>query len=192
MHCSVHHFADDTNLLLIDKSLKRINKHINHNLKHLCHWIRSNRLSLNGGKTKTIIFRNRFEQINKKLNFRVSGKKINLTSLVKYLGVCLTPTITWNTYLLELIPKLNQAVGLLSKIRHYTPKPVLKTIYYSLFNSHLIYACQTWGQSKTELFKKIQKLQDNAVHIINFLPNTALVSEIYKTTKILKFSDYIS
>ena len=192
MHCSVYHFADDANLLLIDKSLKRINKHINHDLKYLFQWIRSNRLSLNGGKTKIIIFRNRFQQINKKLNFRVSGEKINLTSSVKYLGVYLTPTLTWSTYLLELIPKLNRAVGLLSKIRHYTPKPLLRTIYYSLFNSHLIYACQTWGQSKTELFKKIQKLQDKAVRIINFLPNTAPVSEIYKTTKILKLSDYIS
>ena len=100
MHCSVCHFADDTNLLLIDKPLKNINKHINHDLKHLCQWIRSNRLSLNGGKTKIIIFRNRFQQINKKLNFRVSGEKINPTSSEKYLGVHLTPTLTWNTYLL--------------------------------------------------------------------------------------------
>ena len=67
----------------------------NHDLKHPCRqWIRSNRLSLNGGKTKIIIFRNRFQQINKKLNFRVSGEKINLTSSVKYLGVYLTPTLT--------------------------------------------------------------------------------------------------
>ena len=94
--------------------------------------------------------------------------------------------------LLELIPKLNRAVGLLSKIKHYIPKPLLRTIYYSLFNFHLIYTCQTWGQSKTELFKKIQKLQDKVVYIINFLPNTAPVSEIYKTTKILKLSYFIS
>ena len=87
--------------------------------------------------------------------------------------------------------QLNRAVGLLSKIRHYTPKPLLRTIYYSLFNSHLIYACQTWGQSKTELFNKIQQLQDKALRIINFLPHTVPVSEIYKTSKILKLSDYI-
>ena len=30
MHYSLHHFADDTNILIIDKSLKKINKHINH------------------------------------------------------------------------------------------------------------------------------------------------------------------
>ena len=33
----VHHFADDTNLLLVDNSLKRINKHINHDFKLLTH-----------------------------------------------------------------------------------------------------------------------------------------------------------
>ena len=58
MHCSVNYFADDTNLLLIDRSLKKINKCINRDLKNLCQWIRSNRLSLNRGKTKIIIFIN--------------------------------------------------------------------------------------------------------------------------------------
>ena len=80
---------------------------------------------------KKIIFRNRYQQINKKLDFRVRGEKINLTSSVKYLGGSFNPN-THNTYLLEFIPKLNQAVGLLSKIRHYTPKSLLRTIYYIL------------------------------------------------------------
>ena len=87
MHCFVHHFADDTKYptyIYIDKSLKKF-KHINQDLKNLCQWIQSNRLSLNTSKTKIIIFRNRLQQINKKRNFRVSGEKINLTSSVKYL-----------------------------------------------------------------------------------------------------------
>ena len=43
----------------------------------------------------------------------------------------------------------------------------------------MIYLCQTWGQSKTGLFNKIEKLQDKALRIIRPL-------------KILKSSDYIS
>ena len=35
---TVHHFADETNLVLSDKSLKKINKHINHDLKLLNTW----------------------------------------------------------------------------------------------------------------------------------------------------------
>ena len=131
MHCSVHYFADNEKVFLIDKSLKKINKHINHDLKHFCQWIKSNRLSLNGGKTKIIIFRNSYQQINKKLNFQVSREKINPTSSVRSRGLSIH-ALTWNTYLLEFIPNLNRAVGLLSKIRHYTPKSLLRTILFSL------------------------------------------------------------
>ena len=44
---SVNHFADDTNLILTDKSMKTINKHINRDLKLVVQWIRANKLSLN-------------------------------------------------------------------------------------------------------------------------------------------------
>ena len=30
---TVHHFADDTNMLLVEKSLKKLNKHMNRDLK---------------------------------------------------------------------------------------------------------------------------------------------------------------
>ena len=35
---TVHHFADETNLVLSDKSLKKVNKHINYDLKLLNTW----------------------------------------------------------------------------------------------------------------------------------------------------------
>ena len=53
----MHHFADDTNLLLVDKSVNKINKFAIRDLNHFYQWIRSNKLSLNGGKTEIIIFR---------------------------------------------------------------------------------------------------------------------------------------
>ena len=43
--------------------------------------------------------------------------------------------------------KLNRAIGLLCKIRHYVSKFLLKTLYYTTFHSHLIYAYQVWAQS---------------------------------------------
>ena len=98
---------------------------------------------------------------------------------VKYLGVFLNDSLSWDTHLNTLIPKLNRAIHLLPKIRHHTPKYILKTIYFSLFNSHLIYASQIWGQSKSDHFRKLVQLQDKALTIINFLPDTALLIYIY-------------
>ena len=101
--------------------------------------------------------------------------------------------MTWDTHLNDLIKKLNPAIGLLANIRHYTPKCSVKGIYHSLFNSHLIYGCQVWGQREIEsqLLKTIGTLQGKAIRIINFLPNETLVQNIYKKDKILKIKDYI-
>ena len=143
---TVHHFADDTNLLLTHKSLKTINKHMNHDLKRLTIWLRANRISLNVSKTEIILFRPKSKQnITKHLNFRISGQKIHITNNVKYLGLTLNEFLNWNTQLGLLRNKLNRGIGLLSKIRHFVPKHLLKTIYYSLFHSHLLYGSQIFG-----------------------------------------------
>ena len=142
---TVHHFADNTNILLIEKSLKNLNKHMNRDLKLVVEWIRANKLSLNTSKTELVIFKSRNKTITKNLNFRISGQKIQPTSQVKYLGVTLQDDLHWATHLGNLRKKLSHSIGLLSKIRHYVPKHLLRTLYYSLFNSHLIYACEIWG-----------------------------------------------
>ena len=51
-----HYFAYYAYLLLVDNSLKKINKHINYDLKLLTTWLKAN-ISLNTSKTKILIFR---------------------------------------------------------------------------------------------------------------------------------------
>ena len=51
---SVYHFADDTNLLNINTSPKKIQKQINLNLKCLYKWLLANKISLNCSKTELI------------------------------------------------------------------------------------------------------------------------------------------
>ena len=60
----------------------------------------------------------------------------------------------------NLLKKLRQPVAILSKVRHYTSKWLIRTIYYSLFSSHTIYGCQIWGQRKTNLVKRVMKYQE--------------------------------
>ena len=42
--CKVDHFADDTNLLCLSNSIKKLNKLINPNLKHLLNWLNANKI----------------------------------------------------------------------------------------------------------------------------------------------------
>ena len=79
-YSSVHQFADDTNLLVVEKSLKQLNKKVNRNLKLTVEWVRANKLSLNANKTEIIIFKPRNKMITKHLNFRLSDHKIKSTN----------------------------------------------------------------------------------------------------------------
>ena len=45
--CKVHHFADDTNLLCLSNSIKKLNKLVNADLKHLVNWLNANKISFN-------------------------------------------------------------------------------------------------------------------------------------------------
>ena len=50
--CKVHHFADETNLLCLSNSIKKLNKLVNSDLKHLVYWLNGNKILLNVRKLK--------------------------------------------------------------------------------------------------------------------------------------------
>ena len=62
-HCKVHHFADDTNHLHINDSIKKLNKAVNFDLKILTNHLNANKISLNVSKTESILFKGCFHYI---------------------------------------------------------------------------------------------------------------------------------
>ena len=89
---------------------------------------------------------------------------------------------------MKLRKKLSCSVGLFSKVRYYVPKYLLRTIYHSIFNSHSIYAGEIWGQNQTNCyFKKLLHLQEKALRIINFKPQTSPSDCIF-----LRISDFVN
>ena len=95
-HSTLHHFADDTNLLYSSFSLKSINKCINHDLKLIVHWLRANKISLNVNKTEIILFRRKNNTVSKNMNFRRSGQKIIPKTHTRYLGILMDQHLSWD------------------------------------------------------------------------------------------------
>ena len=100
--------------------------------------------------------------MTKNLNFKLSGQRVERIIEVKYVGLVVNEFLKWRTYFTHLKKKLNRAISLFSKIRHHTSQNLLKSIYFLLFNLHLIYSCQIWAKSiamdskKYENFKRKQ------------------------------------
>ena len=135
-YCMVHHFADDTNLLLFDSSLKSLQKKVNIDLKLLNHWLNANKISLNAKKTEYILFRHKQKLVDFNLKIKLNGKKLYSSSYIKYLGISLDENLNWKKHISILSSKLRRANGALAKLRHFVPTKILTSVYYAIFNSH--------------------------------------------------------
>ena len=116
-HSLIHHFADNTNILFSNKSLKKIHKYINHDLTQIAQWLKANRISLRSNKTEIILFRPKNKKTSKKLNFRVSDQKLEPLKQNKYLNIFLDGNMTWNFEISQINSKLSRSSGLLAKLR---------------------------------------------------------------------------
>ena len=162
-YSKAYHFADDTNITLSDSSQETLAKRMNYDLRKLSMWLRANKLSLNIEKTELVVFRRQNTKLNNSFKIKLDGKRLFPTSSVKYLGVLLDEHLTWSPQISHVQRKLNRAIGILSKLRYQANTDILKTVYHSLFGTHLIYACQLWGQNNKETQNKFRTLQNRAL-----------------------------
>ena len=79
--------------------------------------------------------------------------------------------------------KLSRANCLLYKIGHYVRAPLLRAIYFVIFDPHLRYGCQIWGQNKNYVVENIEKIQNKAIIILNFKSPRAEASNLYEEIK---------
>ena len=189
-HSKVYHFADDTNLLNISSSPKNMQKQVNADLKILYSWLLANKISLNCDKTEIIFFHKPGEK-PPNLKIKMNGHRIYPSKYIKYLGVFLDETLNGGFHCKTLVKKLKRSNGMLCKARHYIQTDDLKTLYFAIFSSHLMYGCQIWGQKTTVYNQKIFKLQNRALRIISFADFKADSKPLYSNLKILMLKDQI-
>ena len=188
IHSKVFHFADDTNLLTICNNYKQLQKQVNLDLKILYQWMLANMITLNTSKTEFIIFHKSGVK-PPQLKIKLNGEKLYTSQYIKYVGILLDSTLSFKFHFKNLKLKLNRANGMLAKARHYMNTENLKILYYAIFNSHLIYGCQVWGQIKNYHTLKISQLQNKAVRIMNFTYENT--DQCFHFLNILKFFDLV-
>ena len=82
--CKVHHFADDTNLIHFSKSVNRLNKHVNLDLKNLTYWLNANKIALNVKKTELVIFKHQRKKLDSPIK---SNSTVKGSTLLNWLNI---------------------------------------------------------------------------------------------------------
>ena len=161
-------FADDTNIYYESDSLLDLEKTINKELNKLYLWLNLNRLSLNIDKTNYIIFHPYNKPLRQRVTITINKKAIKEKEYIKYLGVLIDSTLSWKHQISNVSKKISRAIGIMYKLRPFLPLKIMKSVYYSLIYSHIVYAIEAWGSAfKTEL-NKILILQKRALRLMTY------------------------
>ena len=116
-YCKVHHFADDTNLLNFNNSIKK-----DYDLKYLPYLLNTNKICLNLSKTDVVLFKSVTNQTEATLKLKLNDKRLYSTISVKYLGIKTDENLNWHEQINNVAVKLNRANAMLSKVRQFVHK----------------------------------------------------------------------
>ena len=163
---TIYNFADDTNLLYPCKTLKVLRKNVNADLKNLYDWLCATRLSLNSGKSEFLVFRPPRNKTYEPFTLKLHYSKLFESQKIKYLGLILDNKLDWKGHIAELTKKLSRAIGLIHKMNGLCPISVLRSLYHSLFNSHLSYGLVVWGNASRWNLERIRSLQKRVLRLI--------------------------
>ena len=73
--------------------------------------------------------------------------------------------LTWRNHVVNVGAKLARSIFALNRVKHILPSDILRTLYFSLVQSHIMYGLIVWGN--TCFVNKIFLLQKRAIRIIN-------------------------
>ena len=148
-------YADDTTLFCDFDNINNTEETINDKLIKLTEWLGCNQLSLNVNKTKFMLFHSNRKAVNYP-NLLINNINIENVAEFNFLGIQLNQNLKWKTHQNHVSLKLTKTIGILNRLKHELPLPILKTIYNTLFLPHLNYGILLWG-SENESIHKLQK-----------------------------------
>ena len=193
-------FADDTSLFYSHKNKHDAETIINNELSNISQWLAANKLSLNVGKSKLLIFTNQ-KSISKgsktktqndehitdtdHINLLINGEQLKEVNFAKYLGVLIDNKLKWTNQINAINLKLSKGNGLLAKIRHYVPSCVLRSLYFSFINPHIDYNLLNWSMAANTNLESIENKIKKAVRIISFKDSFTHSTPLFKKLNIL-------
>ena len=176
-------YADDTAVTLTGNNPAQIQTLIDCSLADVTTWLNSNKLTLNTTKTDVLFIgsNQRLKNFPKDMTFSVGTKIIKRTSTVKYLGINLDETLSWNIHIEKLIKKISSGLGALRRIKPFIPQKALLLVFNALIQSHFDYCSSVWSNLNIGLSDKLQKLQNRAARILTNLPYETHIDDLLNT-----------
>lgn len=163
-------FADDTTVFHCSTDLNTLMAKTADSIDRLNEWFLLNKLSLNKEKTA-------------KMTFTLRTLNNENPIELKFLGIHLDQTLTFEKHIDFLASRLSKTIFLLRNLKHIVPFSVCQRAFHGLFQSICCYALLTWGHSSQS--KRVFGLQRRAVRVLSGLHYRADVKNKFVELRIM-------
>ena len=135
-------------------NLQELERQLNEDLLTVTKWLNEHKLTLNLDKTKSMLIgSNRKVGDIRSLSVSIFDYSITSVNNFKYLGVFLSSDLTWAHHVDYIMPKINQRLGLLRRIRHLLPIGARLLFYNGLVLPLFDYADMVWGDKNNNTYE---------------------------------------
>ena len=162
---------------------------MNLELSKVCEWLTANKLSLNIKKTNFVIFHPYQKRLNHEVTLKIydnhTHKQFSISNkeYIKYLGVLIDNHLTWKYHISHVASKISRNIGIIARLRHFTPFLTLQHVYRSLIFPYLSYSLVAWGlAAQSHLsFNELCPILNTCYSILHFLQYNANIYAILQT-----------
>ena len=99
--------------------------------------------------------------------------------------------LNWKNHVHQISAKVSKCIGILSKVRYYLNRTILKQLYYAFLYPYLTYGLVVWGNTYHTNIYPIIILQKRAIRIMIHSKFDGHTSALFKSLNILKFTDLL-
>ena len=149
-------YADDTCLYKAFRTAQDLSDELIPAFVNICEWLKMNKLALNVLKTEFTII-----GTSQRLNIldqtpettphiiSVDGCQIRRVKPVKYLGLIVDDTLTWDKHVDYISTKIGKNIVIIKRVRTFLPQHSLLTLYRTLIEPYLRHCNTVWGNAET-------------------------------------------
>ena len=179
-------YADDTNIFISCTIIEEGITLANDVLKYVNNYMTCNLLHINLDKSCFMHFPHKTSSLNGHIKqssesdhsdsyeydiaespkLLIGDTNISMVDEVKFLGVTFDRKLSWNAQTEALYKRLKCAIAIIKCIKPYITNANLKTICFTLFESHILYGISVWGGIPQYRMDKIFRLQKKCLRIL--------------------------
>jgi exonuclease III len=169
-------YADDVAVIAESLSPLALGKYLQPALDTLCQWYRSNRMTLNTGKTTATLF-TRLRRDLTPPDITLDGEPVSWSPTSLYLGVLLDSKLIWKAHVERIAEIANKKVCALHPLLRSNSMPLASKaqLIYTIIVPSLTYACPVWSGCALTTRRILQRVQNRALR-------TALGEPFYTRT----------